>query len=187
MAGTQLTSVQGGTVSPLEVFLARKAQVYSYIYRYVQDPMEADDLYQEMAIKVMHKISQRQYREEGKVVQWVMRLVRNFLIDNYRRKKVRKQSRLEDYHLQLRSSAAPSPEHQRIDEEKHRALEAALAAIPPEQAEVIRLRFFERKKFREIAELTQTNINTVLGRYRYGLSRMRQFLESTPWAMAAVA
>ncbi len=187
MASMQITHSHAKAVSPLEVFLNRKPQVYAYIYRYVQDPMEADDLYQEMTIKVIQKVADSRYREEGKVVQWIMRLVRNFLIDHYRRRQVRKQGRLEDFHLQRRTSSVPSPEVERIREERIRAIEMALESLPVEQAEVIRLRFYERKKFREIAEITQTNINTVLGRYRYGLSKMRKFLDDSLWAMAAVA
>ncbi len=185
MADVMHTSNNVSTSAPLEVFLQRKNQIYGYIYGYVKDPMEADDLFQEMAVKIMRKVKNNRYREEGKTVQWVMRLVRNFLIDYYRRKKHRSVSALEPFHLYCH--AQRSPEEVRMEEEKHHAIYEALSALPQEQSDVIRLRFFERKKFREIAELTHTNINTVLGRYRYGLNKMRRFLEGHPHFQEAIS
>jgi RNA polymerase sigma-70 factor (ECF subfamily) len=55
-------------------------------------------------------------------------------------------------------------------------LDQAVAELPEEQREVVLLRLKANLKFRDIAQLQQTSVNTVLGRYRYGLDRLRSLL-----------
>ncbi len=55
-------------------------------------------------------------------------------------------------------------------------LNEAVAQLPEEQREVVVLRLTAGMKFRDIAKLQQASINTVQGRYRYGLSRLRTLL-----------
>lgn len=62
-----------------------------------------------------------------------------------------------------------------LDEEIAR-LHQAVAELPDEQREVVLLRLKANMKFRDIAALQQTSINTVLGRYRYALDRLRSRL-----------
>ena len=69
----------------------------------------------------------------------------------------------------------------------HRCIEAneeltrlseALAQLPAEQREVIVLHFHGQMRFRAIAEWQNASVNTVKGRYRYGIQRLRSLLES---------
>lgn len=55
-------------------------------------------------------------------------------------------------------------------------LEQALKALPPEQREVVHLHVYEGMTFQEIATSTGDSINTVAGRYRYALDKMRTIL-----------
>jgi RNA polymerase sigma-70 factor (ECF subfamily) len=52
-----------------------------------------------------------------------------------------------------------------------------LDCIPQEQKEIIILRFFHKMSFKEIAQLLDTNVNTAMGRMRYGLIRLRSMME----------
>lgn len=74
------------------------------------------------------------------------------------------------------STEAPSPERAVILVEQVARLNQAVAELPEEQREVVLLRLKANLKFRDIAKLQQTSINTVLGRYRYGLDRLRSLL-----------
>ena len=51
-------------------------------------------------------------------------------------------------------------------------------ALPPEQAVIIKLKYFQDKNFREISELLNVPINTIMGRYRYAIDRIREVLVS---------
>jgi RNA polymerase sigma-70 factor (ECF subfamily) len=55
-------------------------------------------------------------------------------------------------------------------------LSQAVAQLPEEQREVVLLRLTAGLRFREIAELQQASLNTVQGRYRYGLDKLRSTL-----------
>ena len=60
--------------------------------------------------------------------------------------------------------------------EQKQHLAAALSALPYEQREVILLRHFSDFKFKKIAQMQDVSINTVQGRYRYGLDKLRSLL-----------
>jgi RNA polymerase sigma factor (sigma-70 family) len=72
--------------------------------------------------------------------------------------------------------SAMGPEEAAILVEETVRLHDAIAALPDEQREVVLLRLKANLKFRDIARLQQTSVSTVLGRYRYGLDRLRSRL-----------
>lgn len=55
-------------------------------------------------------------------------------------------------------------------------LERALKTLPPEQREVVHLKVYEKKTFKEIAEMTLVSTNTVSSRYRYALEKLSLLL-----------
>jgi RNA polymerase sigma-70 factor (ECF subfamily) len=71
----------------------------------------------------------------------------------------------------------PAPDEAVIFNEEAARLGEALAELPEEQREVVLLRLKAGLKFRDIAKLQETSINTVLSRYRYGLQRLRSMLD----------
>lgn len=68
------------------------------------------------------------------------------------------------------------PESAMLAGEQQRHLSSALSALPYEQREVILLRHFSDLKFKTIASMQEVTINTVQGRYRYGLDKLRSLL-----------
>lgn len=57
------------------------------------------------------------------------------------------------------------------------ALEGAIRSLPLAQREVVHLKVFEGRTFREIANMLGESVNTVMSRYRYALERMQGFLD----------
>ena len=68
------------------------------------------------------------------------------------------------------------PEHSIISSEESLRLNFAIAQIPQDQREVIVLHLKGQMKFREIAEIQGVSVNTVQGRYRYGLDKLKSIL-----------
>ena len=68
------------------------------------------------------------------------------------------------------------PESQAMLDERRRQLANALSGLPYEQREVVLLRHFSDLRFKAIASIQNVSINTVQGRYRYGLDRLRSLL-----------
>jgi len=69
-----------------------------------------------------------------------------------------------------------TPDNSIISTEKSRRLNHAIAQIPDEQRAVIVLHLKGQMKFREIAKLQGVSVNTIQGRYRYGLEKLRSLL-----------
>ncbi len=74
------------------------------------------------------------------------------------------------------SSNSKGPEQSVICSEEAKRLNQAIAQLPDRQREVIALRLKGEMKFREIAKLQGVSVNTILGRYRYGLNKLRSIL-----------
>ena len=74
------------------------------------------------------------------------------------------------------STEPAGPEQKVIFTEQAARLNQAVTELPEEQREVILLRLMAGMKFRDIAKLQQTSVNTVQGRYRYGLDKLRSLL-----------
>lgn len=74
------------------------------------------------------------------------------------------------------SSNSGGPEHEITCSEESQRLNHAIAQLPDEQRQVIVLRLKGEMKFREIARLHGISVNTIQGRYRYGLNKLRSIL-----------
>jgi RNA polymerase sigma-70 factor (ECF subfamily) len=77
---------------------------------------------------------------------------------------------------ELMAGAAERPDLAAICDEESRRLNRLLAGIPYEQREVVVLHVHEKMTFRQIADLQGASVNTVQGRYRYGLDKLRSQL-----------
>ena len=74
------------------------------------------------------------------------------------------------------SSDSHEPDHSIICSEESQRLNQAIAQLPHEQRQVIILRLKGEMRFREIAKLQGASVNTIQGRYRYGLNKLRSIL-----------
>lgn len=62
-------------------------RVFAYIFMVVKDKDLADDIFQDAFIKVVNTLRAGNYKEEGKFLQWVMRISHNLIIDHFRKEK----------------------------------------------------------------------------------------------------
>jgi RNA polymerase sigma-70 factor (ECF subfamily) len=124
---------------------------------------EAEDVLQETFVALMEKSSTPLQPDR-----YCLRSFRNRAL-NYRRSLWRRLMR----ELESRSWFEESPG----ESETERAAMRCLAELPVEQREVIVLKVWQRRTFEEIAELLEISPNTIAGRYRYGLRKIRLRLE----------
>ena len=92
---------------------------------------------------------------------------------DHQRRQRRRAGRLADGRVR---TEPVGPEQAVILSEQAKLLTQAVAALPEEQREVVLLRLKADMKFRDIAKLQETSVNTVLSRYRYGLEKLRSLL-----------
>ncbi len=169
-----------GNEQSLEQLIHRhKRKVFAYIMMVVKDDQLADDIFQDTFIKVINTFKSGSYKEEGKFIQWVMRIAHNLIIDHFRRSKrlpVVNNSN-DDYDIfDMVRVTDPSVEEQIITEQIHEDVRTLIELLPREQKEVLMMRHYQNLSFKEIAESTDVSINTALGRMRYALINLRKII-----------
>ncbi len=173
-----------GNHASFEVLLSRhKRKVFSYIYMLVKDRATAEDIFQDVFIKVIHTLQAGKYNEEGKFLPWVMRISHNLIIDHFRREKkmpgIKTQD--EDFDIfKLIRIPEQSAEDKMIREQNVALVRELIKKLPKEQKEVLILRHYADLSFNDIAEQTGVSINTALGRMRYALINLRKLVEKSP-------
>lgn len=162
------------------LFLKHKDKVYTSIYIIVKDHEVADDIFQDTFIKVLHKLKEEKYAEEGKFIPWVMRIAHNLCMDHFRKNQKEKivANDNPEYDILDNVSIEESyKEDQIISDEESIDISKYLELLPDEQREIIVLRHYYDYSFKEIADMTGTNINTALGRMRYALINLRKLIK----------
>lgn len=176
-----VSSYLSGNESSLEVLINRhKNRVFAYILMVVKDKQVADDIFQDTFIKVIHTLRSGSYKEEGKFIQWVMRIAHNLVIDFFRKaKRIPTVDNInEDYNiLDNLHREEYSVEEQMVIEQIHSDIRNLIEYLPQEQKDVLVMRHYAEMSFKEIAEQTNVSINTALGRMRYALINLRKLVE----------
>ncbi|HMY85007.1 MAG TPA: sigma-70 family RNA polymerase sigma factor [Saprospiraceae bacterium] len=161
-----------------ELLHRHKSKIYTTIYMFVKDEHQAEDIFQEVFIKIIDTLRRGKYNHEGKFVQWAVRIAYNLCVDNFRRSKRRSIfNSTENFDIfDVLSVAEDSHEQAIIKSQSHERLRKLIDDLPPEQREVIILRHYADMSFKEISQVTRVSINTALGRMRYALINIRRNL-----------
>jgi RNA polymerase sigma-70 factor (ECF subfamily) len=169
-----------GHESALEKLIHRhKNRIFAYILMVVKDKDLAEDLFQDTFIKVINTIRSGVYKEEGKFIQWVMRIAHNLIIDYFRKaKRIPIVENNDEYDIfdKIRIPVE-SVEELLITEQIHKDVKKLIEYLPKEQKEVLIMRHYSDMSFKDIAETTNVSINTALGRMRYALINLRKLVK----------
>jgi RNA polymerase sigma-70 factor (ECF subfamily) len=172
-----ITLYRNGNEAAFNLLVDRyQSKVFTTIFLIVKDQDVAEDLLQDVFVKVLHTMNSDKYNEEGKFQPWVMRIAHNLAIDYFRKAKRYPTILLEDGSnlLNSLSFAEDSSEEQRIKEETLAWVRNLIDELPEAQKEVVIMRHYLDMSFQEIAEQTGVSINTALGRMRYALNHIRK-------------
>lgn len=153
-------------------------RVYSVCYRFTGTSEEAQDLTQEVFLRVFKTL--KSFRAgEGSFGVWLNRLTRNLLIDHYRRTKAdRKTDSLEDQLTQVEETTAVTSRTDSMlaGREAGELLQAALQKLSPELRETVVLRDVEELEYREIAQVLNVPEGTVKSRLNRGRAELARIL-----------
>ncbi len=166
-----------------ETIQLERPRLRSFILKSVASQLDAEDILQDVFSELVE--AYRLVTPIKDAGAWLFRVARNRIVDRFRRKATestvlaepasrhRDEDGDEEYLLDEFPSLDAGPEevYERsvlLDE-----LAAALAELPPEQREVFLAHEVEGRSFRELAASTGLSINTLLGRKRYAVQRLR--------------
>ena len=171
--------INGHEESLSELVTRHQKKVFTYIRMLVKDTELAEDLFQDVFVKVIHTLKSGNYNEEGKFLPWVMRIAHNISIDHFRKaKRIPVVQSKDDFDIfrTLRIDD-DNVEEKMIQDQILEDVKKLIVELPAEQQEVLILRHYADMSFQEIAAFTNVSINTALGRMRYALINLRKIVK----------
>lgn len=139
---------------------------WRYALRMMRDEQDARDVSQEVLTKILKNLDR--YDARFRYPTWVLSVTRNTCIDEFRRRKHRSNDEVPDI-----ADQDPGAHERLSDEQTARIVRKALSTLPPLYREVLVLYHYENLKYREIADLLDLPIGTVMNR----IFRARQKLK----------
>ena len=153
-------------------------RVFGFCYRFTGKESEAQDLTQEVFLRVFRSL--KSYRSgEGAFATWLARLSRNLLIDHYRRTKQERATESIEEQLPMieeRAATSARPEGMLAGREASEVLGAALQKLSPDLREAVILRDLQEMEYREIAEVLKVPEGTVKSRLNRGRAELARVL-----------
>lgn len=191
LADEQLVSLYTqGNNNAFDTLLKRyESKVFSYLLHSVKNQELAEDLFQDVFIKMVVRIKNGQYAENGKFSSWMMRIVHNHLIDHYRTTPSQHIISNDESEIDLFNRADiavnENREQEMIDQQTLQEVKDLIAQLPDPQREVLMMRVYDELSFKEIAIKTNCSINTALGRMRYAILNLRHMAFERGISMAS--
>lgn len=160
------------------------SRLYGYFYRLTGSRDDAEDLLQELFVRVVRMIVH--YQHDGRFDGWIFRIAANLVRDRVRQvRRMRPSGDAaprtadddEDLLVNVADAAVAEPGDRLATAEQVDRLQVALGQLPEAERQVILLRHFSGLSFREIAEQMGTPLGTALARAHRGLGHLRELME----------
>ena len=169
-----------------ELIRLHTRKVYGLCYRFTGSGSEAQDLTQEVFLRVFRTL--RTFRsQEGSFGTWLARVTRNLLIDHYRRtRQERVTDSIEEQLPMLEEAGAAAsarPDQGVAGREASEILQATLQKLSPDLREAVILRDLQELEYREIADVLQIPEGTVKSRINRGRAELGRLLRKQKLAV----
>ena len=158
----------GDRDSLAELYGRTRAAVYGLALSYLKNGQDAQDITQDTFVRIWEKAGQ--YRPQGKPLSWMLAIARNLALMKLR--SARHTDLLPDEEWVL----VPAPDSPLTAEDRH-LLELAVNALADEERRVVMLHAVAGLKHREIADLLEMPLATVLSKYRRALKKLHNRLK----------
>lgn len=151
------------------------SRCYAYFYRLTGSRNTSDDLLSKLFVRLLEKIGSY---KGGSFDKWLFRTAVNIFYDHLRRQQRRKKL-LEQRKRQLLTEPEPA---EKPDFDTVEKLQTQLAKLDADTRDLIMLRFYSQLSFKDIADIRNRPIGTVLAKVHRGLKKLRQLMEQGPLA-----
>ena len=155
--------------------LVRKYQqkLYWHIRKMVIDHDDADDIVQEVFLKIWHHLDR--FREDAQLYTWIYRIATNECLNFLKKKRNRYFLPIHDVQDELTQKLESGSY---IDgNEIQLKLQKALLTLPDKQRLVFNMKYFEEMKYEEMAEITGTSIGGLKASYHHAVQKIEEFLK----------
>jgi RNA polymerase sigma-70 factor, ECF subfamily len=165
---------------------ANTRKVYALCYRFTGSASEAQDLTQEVFLRIFKTI--KSFRsDEGSFSTWLSRVTRNLLIDHYRRTRQDRVTDSIEEQLPMMeeegAAASARPDHVLAGREASEILQQTLQKLSPDLREAVILRDLQEMEYREIAQVLGIPEGTVKSRINRGRAELARLLRKQKLAV----
>lgn len=154
-----------------------KEKVFKYIFSMTKEKSTAEDIFQDVFVRIIVGLREGKYTSKGFFSYWVSTITRNILIDHFRKDRILTadlNNNNDITKMYLPQLTDVSAETTIVNTQVKDSAVKLMNHLPELQREVVYMKYFEDKSFKEIASLTNVSINTSLGRMRYAILNMRR-------------
>jgi len=177
-----IASAKAGDAGAFESLLeAYGPRLYGYFLHATGRHHDAEDLLSELTLRLVRRLAD--YDDRGRFEHWLFRIAANMARDRIRRIRAAPGTvSLSVEHESGRDLAArlaaqgPAPDANMLAAESRRALQVALEKLEDTTREMVLLRYFGRMSFKELAEIFECPLGTVLARVHRGIRTLRRFM-----------
>ena len=152
-----------------ELYHETKSAIYGFSHSITKNPSESEDVLQETYLKIW--ANAERYTAKGTPMSWILMIAKNLSLMKLREKKRHQDLEPEEWDMEFHI-----PDSAGTTEDRH-LLEAALNLLTLEEREIILLHAVSGLKHREIAELLDMALATVLSKYHRALKKLRKYIE----------
>lgn len=149
-----------------------KDKIYGYIYRMCGNRETADDLFQETLFKIWNKFPDKP--DTGKLRSWSFTIAHNTIVDYFKKRKINTEF---DELTEVEKNMPDNPADLLVGLETGAKIEEIVKNLPKKQKRALILRVNGGLKYREIAEVMEEPLNSVLSHINYALKKIRKDLE----------
>ncbi len=167
---------KNGSEQAFNVLVHRyKEKIYWIVRRMIPDHDEADDVTQNVFIKVYHSLGS--FKGDSSFYTWIYRIAINHALNEIRRKKLRRTFSLTDETHQM-GSHEPQPLEQLEKEERTQRIAEAIERLPEKQKKVFLLRYYEELPYEEIAKVLKTSVGGLKANYFHAVKKIGKYLKN---------
>ena len=149
-------------------------RIYWHVRKMVIDHDDADDLVQEIFIKIWKNLDK--FREESKLYTWIYTIASNECLNFLKKKRNRYFLPIVDVSAELNQKLEQSAYIS--GDEVQNKLQKALLTLPDKQRMVFNMKYYDEMKYDEIAEITNTSIGSLKASYHHAVKKIKEFLIS---------
>ena len=167
-----------GDEKSLEILFERYLKpIYGFVYRSIGGQIEAEDVTQEVFIKVWKNL--KKFDQEKKFKPWIFQIAKNTSIDFLRKKKSIPFSRFENENGQnaLVENITTKPINILENFSDKKFLATATQGLKNKEKRTVEMRHYDGLSFKEMARVFNESINTVKSRYRRALINLRDVIK----------
>lgn len=152
-----------------------KQRIYSTAYRILSCHEDANDVTQEVIIKIYKSL--QDFRKESSLFTWIYKMTVNLALNELKKKKIKSFFRLDDFENAFEIGDYKSPEVTFQRKETSSLIQSAINKLPEKQKLVFTLRFYEELKYEEISKILGTSVGALKANYFHALKKVAKELK----------